>query len=112
MMVKAICRPCRSSRRGIAAALHAQGRGARPVASSGKIEQITVHGKALEGNLEADSPDREVSVYLPPSYAGSPTRRYPVVYLLHGYGGRDDIHEPLPMRESGDRLAPARASAK
>jgi alpha-L-fucosidase len=26
-------------------------------------------------------------IYLPPDYASSPTRRYPVVYWLHGYGG-------------------------
>ncbi len=52
----------------------------------GKLEQITVHGKSLEGNLEGDSADREVFVYLPPSYDREPGRRYPVVYTLHGYG--------------------------
>jgi enterochelin esterase-like enzyme len=51
----------------------------------GSWEKIKVHGKALEGNLEGDSPDRDVFVYLPPSYAASPNRRYPVVYFLHGY---------------------------
>jgi S-formylglutathione hydrolase FrmB len=52
----------------------------------GKLERIKVHGKSLEGNLEGDSPDRDVFVYLPPSYASEPNRRYPVVYTLHGYG--------------------------
>lgn len=52
----------------------------------GKLERIRVHGKSLDGNLESDSPDREVFVYLPPSYATERNRRYPVVYLLHGYG--------------------------
>jgi len=52
----------------------------------GSLERIKVHGKSLEGNLEGDSPDREVFVYLPPSYARETNRRYPVVYLLHGYG--------------------------
>jgi S-formylglutathione hydrolase len=52
----------------------------------GKIELIKVHGQSLEGNLEGDSPDRDVFVYLPPSYATEPNRRYPVVYTLHGYG--------------------------
>lgn len=51
----------------------------------GKLERVKVHGKSLEGNLEGDSPDRDVFVYLPPSYASSPNRRYPVVYTLHGY---------------------------
>jgi len=51
----------------------------------GSWEKIKVHGKSLEGNLEGDSPDRDVFVYLPPGYATSPNRRYPVVYFLHGY---------------------------
>jgi enterochelin esterase-like enzyme len=52
----------------------------------GKVEKIMVHGKSLEGNLEGDSADRDVFVYLPPSYGTQPNRRYPVVYFLHGYG--------------------------
>jgi len=52
----------------------------------GKLERIKFHGKALEGNLEGDSPDRDVFVYLPPSYQSQPNRRFPVVYTLHGYG--------------------------
>ncbi|HTT06823.1 MAG TPA: alpha/beta fold hydrolase [Steroidobacteraceae bacterium] len=54
-------------------------------APSGRIERITVHGASLAGNLEGDSPDREVIVYLPPSYGKDPARRYPVLYLLHGF---------------------------
>ena len=95
---------------GTAAMLDAQGRrGGGPTGSArtGTVEHITVHGKALEGNLEADSPDREVTVYLPPSYAGDEVRRYPVVYLLHGYGGRDDTFTArlASLPESEDRLA-------
>jgi len=52
----------------------------------GKLERITVHAKALEGNLEGDSPDRDVFVYLPPGYERESGRRYPVVYTLHGFG--------------------------
>src|SRR5580700_214196 len=55
--------------------------GAKPV----KLDHIKVHGAALEGNLEGDDVDREVIVFLPPSYAAQKTRRYPVVYALHGY---------------------------
>ena len=55
--------------------------GARPAA----VERITIHGKALEGNLEGDAVDRDVLVFLPPGYARERTRRYPVVYALHGY---------------------------
>jgi S-formylglutathione hydrolase FrmB len=62
---------------------------APPVVLKGKLERIKVHGKSLAGNLlkESDSPD--VSVYLPPSYLTEKTRRFPVVYLLHGYTGTD-----------------------
>lgn len=48
-------------------------------------QQIKVHGRSLEGNLEGDAVDRDVVVELPPSYAHSPRRRYPVIYLLHGF---------------------------
>jgi hypothetical protein len=39
--------------------------GAKPVA----VERIKIHDAALEGNLEGNSADREVFVFLPPSYA-------------------------------------------
>src|SRR5829696_5497350 len=62
---------------------------AAPVVLKGKLERVKVHGKSLEGNLlgESDSPD--VSIYLPPSYLTDRARRFPVVYLLHGYTGPD-----------------------
>ena len=55
----------------------------------GKLERIKVHGKSLDGNLMGESASPDVSIYLPPSYAAETTRRYPVVYLLHGYTGTD-----------------------
>jgi len=51
----------------------------------GSVDRVKVHAAALEGNLEGDSPDRDVSVYLPPSYRTETQRRYPVVYVLHGF---------------------------
>lgn len=56
---------------------------------AGRTERVTVHGASLEGNLSDDPADREVSVYLPPSYANDTDRRYPVVYMLHGYTDDD-----------------------
>jgi enterochelin esterase-like enzyme len=53
--------------------------------AAGKLEQIRVHGTALDGNLSNDDATRDVFVYLPPSYTREPKRRYPVVYFLHGY---------------------------
>ena len=56
----------------------------------GTVERIKVRGKSLEGNLEGDSADRDVSVHLPPSYKTEPTRRYPVLYMLHGFTDSDE----------------------
>ena len=65
--------------------------GAAPV----KVEHIRVHGASLEGNLEGDAVDREVIMFLPPSYGKDAQRRYPVVYALHGYsiGAEQWTHE-------------------
>jgi S-formylglutathione hydrolase FrmB len=62
---------------------------APPLALKGKLERVKVHGKSLAGNLMGESASPEVSIYLPPSYATDASRRYPVVYLLHGYTGTD-----------------------
>ncbi len=65
--------------------------GAKPVT----VDHIKIHGVSLEGNLERDAVDREVIVFLPPSYAKEKRRRYPVVYALHGYsiGAEQWSHE-------------------
>jgi enterochelin esterase-like enzyme len=65
--------------------------GAKPVT----VEHIKIHGAALEGNLEGDAVDRDVFVFLPPSYQKDKHRRYPVVYALHGYsiGAEQWTHE-------------------
>ena len=65
--------------------------GAKPVT----VEHIKVHGTALEGNLEGDAVDRDVFVFLPPSYAKEKSQRYPVIYALHGYsiGAEQWSHE-------------------
>ena len=65
--------------------------GAKPVT----VEHIKIHGAALEGNLEGDAVDRDVIVFLPPSYAKEQARRYPVVYALHGFsiGAEQWTHE-------------------
>jgi len=65
--------------------------GAKPVA----VEHIRVHGSSLEGNLEGDAVDRDVIVFLPPSYAKEKSRHYPVIYALHGYsiGAEQWTHE-------------------
>lgn len=68
-----------------------------------------VHGKSLEHNLLGDTPDRDVMIYLPPSYLSSPERRYPTLYLLHGYSGtstiwRDGLYQGFNIQQSMDQL--------
>jgi pimeloyl-ACP methyl ester carboxylesterase len=48
-------------------------------------DQIT--SVALAGNALGDPATRPLLVYLPPSYGQEPQRRYPTIYLLHGFGG-------------------------
>ncbi len=74
---------------------------------------------SIEGNLEGESADRDVIVFLPPGYAKHKRQRYPVVYALHGFSiGAEqwthEIHVPQtirgslrPRREADDRR-PAR----
>jgi len=54
-------------------------------AQTGSKERIKVHSAALEGNLIGDPADRDVTVYLPPSYLSNPDSRYPILYMLHGW---------------------------
>jgi pimeloyl-ACP methyl ester carboxylesterase len=61
--------------------------GAAPLAGQGQLITDSVRSPALEGNRLGDSPVRPLLVYLPPSYAQDVTRRYPALYLLHGFGG-------------------------
>lgn len=65
--------------------------GAKPVI----VEHIKIHGRSLEGNLEGDAVDRDVIVFLPPSYGKDKHRRYPVVYAMHGFsiGAEQWSHE-------------------
>ena len=52
------------------------------VVNPGTTERISVPSAALGGRRQ------EVYVYLPSGYADRPRRRYPVLYLLHGFPGR------------------------
>lgn len=70
-----------------------------PDAPAVVVQRIKIPGAALEGNLEGNAADRDALVVLPPSYSREPTRRYPVVYALHGYSigaeqWAQEIHVP------------------
>lgn len=77
----------------------------------GSMQKIVVHGASLEGNLEGDSPDRDVIVYTPPSYSKEASRRYPVLYFLHGYGAHAELYTNAMWASDGaDKTAASGAS--
>ena len=55
----------------------------------GTKERVKLYSKAIEGNLIGDPAERDVTIYLPPSYPEQSDRRYPVLYMLHGYTDDD-----------------------
>lgn len=80
--------------------------GAKPAT----VEHIRVHSAAIDGNLSGESADRDVIVFLPPSYLKGKDH-YPVVYALHGYfiGAEQwskEIHVPQTIEGAFARGAP------
>ncbi|MEO7822885.1 MAG: alpha/beta fold hydrolase [Gemmatimonadaceae bacterium] len=75
----------------------------------GVIHTIEVPAPSLPGNLLGDSDRRPVSVYLPPQYSTDRNRRFPVVYLLHGFAADHKAfiagaYQDLNVRVSMDSL--------
>ncbi len=84
----------------------------RPRWNGGVTHVDTVAAPSLRGNLIGDRDWREVTVYLPPSYRSSHTKRYPVVYLLHGFAADHRVfirgsYQNLNIRLSMDSLIKA-----
>ena len=76
---------------------------------NGRVEIHAFESKVLAGNAAGDPHVRRIPVWLPPSYDGSPARRYPVVFVLTGFTGRgrallNDAPWSLPLDERLDRL--------
>jgi enterochelin esterase-like enzyme len=59
------------------------------------LDEIT--SPSLEGNLLGDPATRPMWVWLPPSYDTSPDKRYPTIYLLHGFTGDHNQFKYGPM---------------
>ncbi|WP_434035790.1 alpha/beta hydrolase [Formosa sp. 4Alg 33] len=51
--------------------------------------RLKVQSEALKNNLINDPSNRDVTVYLPPSYQTSLNKKYPVLYFLHGFTDSD-----------------------
>lgn len=84
-----------------------------PPAGDGEIVGVTVPAPALAGNLLGDPAEQPAAIYLPPGYRES-TRRYPVLYLLHGIGDSPDVwvegaYQGMEIRATLDSLIGADA---
>jgi enterochelin esterase family protein len=60
---------------------------ARLLRLRGDVHIDFIDSPALQGNALGDPSERPVVVYLPPDYDPQGSRRYPVLYCLHGYTG-------------------------
>ncbi|HEY7783426.1 MAG TPA: alpha/beta fold hydrolase [Pyrinomonadaceae bacterium] len=54
---------------------------------AGKLLEVKVPAPALKGNMLGEPAELNAAIYLPPSYETDASKRYPTVYLLHGFTG-------------------------
>ena len=85
---------------------------ARP--GKGRLRSYEVPSRALAANLLGSPGVGQIEVYLPRSYDGSRTTRFPVLYLLHGREGSSaDWTQPgyqgMTIQGLMDSLTAARA---
>ena len=74
---------------------------ASAAAPHGSVHLDVVHSDAL-------GVDKRVAVYLPPSYGGDPSRRFPVIFYLHGlFGAETDWLSKGGLDAVADSLAGA-----
>jgi len=67
--------------------MHDRSEIARLLRLEGDVRVGFVESEALAGNPLSDPSTRPVAVYLPPGYDAQDSRRYPALYVLHGYTG-------------------------
>lgn len=72
-------------------------------APGGRLVEVKIPAPSLKGNLLGDPTEQNITVYLPPSYDAAPAKRFPTLYLLHGFTGTNKswtnldslIYEPI-----------------
>ena len=66
-------------------------------AGEGRYVSDKITSPSLEGNLLGDPAKRNMWVWLPPSYDSSPEKRYPTIYMLHGFTGDHTAFKYHPL---------------
>jgi Putative esterase len=79
---------------------------------TGTLQNIRVHSAALEGNKLGDPSDQAVTIYLPPGYQASPSKRFRSLYLLHGFDSNirswtSHGYQDMNLQDSMDKLIAA-----
>lgn len=59
--------------------------GTQPARGGGRFVELKIPAPSLKGNLLGDPTEQSIAIYLPPTYDTLPTKRYPTLYLLHGF---------------------------
>ena len=71
--------------------------------AAGKITRVDTKFRSVILGL-----DQRILIYLPPGYANQAQRRYPVLYMLHGYGGYNLPNttewEQWGLKDSAERM--------
>ena len=80
--------------------------------AQGRIVVDTVRARTLVGNRAGDPAAREIYTYLPPGYDRDRTKRFPVLYLLHGMTSHpsewfDGSYQGFDLRLAMDSIARA-----
>jgi S-formylglutathione hydrolase len=57
--------------------------------AEGRLIREVIRAKTIENRPAGEPAERNVSIYLPPGYDANTSKRYPVVYLLHGITDSD-----------------------
>ena len=68
-----------------------------PVLLNAKTINVKIKAPSLMGSQLGTSTERNIQIYLPPSYSAT-SKPYPVVYFLAGYGAKAEESEPLHQR--------------
>ena len=85
--------------------------GFMPMPARAEVTKVSLQSAALADNALGLASQRELTIYLPPSYSTS-NRRYPVLYLLHGFTSApsewfDGSYQGLDLADALDTQARA-----
>jgi S-formylglutathione hydrolase FrmB len=62
-----------------------------PATTTSRLLEVKVSAPSLKDNLLGDPVEQTFEIYLPPSYDASPAKRFPTLYLLHGFIGTSKV---------------------